>query len=548
MRVFPWFGLLFLIVVTSAGAQVNDTPLPTDDPKVRALYKACTDGDLIEVKNQVGSGAPIDGQVGTMKSTPLMEAVYTGHLDIVKYLVDYRAKIDQPDSEGSTALLHACWRDYPDIALALIDAGANVNLASKYGRTPLMFAADKGDDRIVQALLDHKAAVDADCGQGPAVHWAASTNHLSTVKLLVAAGANPNLMPATPDRALYSTLGCAAANDNLEMIDYLLSQKTDVNNPGADGVTPLMSAIDYGRLDAVNRLLESGANVELKNSKGMTALMVAGRDGETKCVSALLDHGADPNAADPQGETALTIAGERGNVDIVDLLKAKGAKRTDVHVIPRPQLFDPLPPAPAWAVAVSAIYALRGGSDPKVLGGGEAPAVCKRMLQRDWRITDNASLQKELDDLRDKGHHAYYQSEGAKFAQMSDSEFTDFITEHPERAVEVKAMRASYIKWKDRSGLAWDLCRSANIVNAGYAAKYLTAREAWDRLMAIARTTQSSFASWQEMSDNFLDAREIWAKERNPRFDAVAKVLLNPNDPNSPWNQNPWKTDLSGNW
>jgi hypothetical protein len=96
--------------------------------------------------------------------------------------------------------------------------------------------------------------------------------------------------------------------------------------------------------------------------------------------------------------------------------------------------------------------------------------------------------------------------------------------------------------------LAWDLCRAANIVNAGYAANYLTAREAWDRLMAIARTTQSSFSSWQEMSDNFLDGREIWANERSPKFDAVAKVLLNPNDSNSPWNQNPWKTDLSGNW
>ncbi len=99
---------------------------------------------------------------------------------------------------------------------------------------------------------------------------------------------------------------------------------------------------------------------------------------------------------------------------------------------------------------------------------------------------------------------------------------------------------------KDKSGLAWDLCRAAYLVNGGYAAHYLNEPEAWDRLIAIAQTAQNNFSSWREMSDNFLDGREIWAGWRDPKFEACAQLLLNPHDPNSPWNQNPWKTDLSG--
>ena len=50
---------------------------------------------------------------------------------------------------------------------------------------------------------------------------------------------------------------------------------------------------------------------------------------------------------------------------------------------------------------------------------------------------------------------------------------------------------------------------------------------------ANAQLAQKNFTSWQEFSDNFLDGREIWAGGRAPRFDAFAKLFLNPADPNS---------------
>ena len=526
----------------------DDTPLTTDNPNAVALYQACVKDDLSEVKNLVGSGAPLDGQVGKYGFTPLIGAADKAHLDVLQYLIDYRAKLDFPDKQGSTPLLHACWTEHIDCALALIDAGANVNLGSKFGRTPLMYAAMKGNDRIVEDLIEHKVNLDANCNQGPALQWAAANNQLSTVKLLVTAGANPNLLLVGGGGSpTYSVLGCAAANNNLEMIDCLLGLKTDVNSRGTDGSTPLMAAANYGRSEAIERLLDNGANIDLKDKSGRTALMIACVAKQADCIRTLLNRRGDVNIADSQGETALTIAGDNGEADIVELLKNKGAQRTDVHIIAKAEPEQPLSPAHAWALSVGVIYTQRDRANPKILGGGDTAENCKTMLERDWKILDKESLLNELDELREKGHHSLYQDEGAKLVQMSDDQFNQYLSDHPDKATAIKAMRASYLKWKDRSGLAWDICRSGNLVNAGFATHYLDEQEAWDLLMALARQAQSSFSSWQEMSDNFLDGREIWAGTRDPGFEACAQLLLNPKDPNSPWNQNPWKTDLSAN-
>jgi hypothetical protein len=59
-----------------------------------------------------------------------------------------------------------------------------------------MDAAWHGNDEPVTALLEAHAAVNTDCDQGPPVAWAVTGDHLSTVKLLIAAGAKLDLPPA----------------------------------------------------------------------------------------------------------------------------------------------------------------------------------------------------------------------------------------------------------------------------------------------------------------------------------------------------------------
>jgi len=572
------FALLALLLVSFLPPSLAQqaAPAPAGDASAVALHKACEDGDLNQVKTLLDQGAPIDGPSGKYGFTPLIAAAADGHLEVLNYLIQKQAKLDTSDKEGSTPLLHACWEDKTDCALALINAGAHVNYASNANRTPLMYASMKGNDAIVAALIAHQVKLDANCNQGPAVTWAASADKLSTLKLLSEAGAKLTLMPEGGAPDAYSILARAAGNNDVDMANFLLEQKVDVNTPSADGGTAIMAAADYGCTRVLERLLDQGAaidaqdnegntaliwskginttdallkhhaNQELKNKKGMTALLAAAEKGSLDRVHALVDAGANVNAADPQGETALTIAGDLGSTEIVEFLKTKGAQRTDVHVIVKGAPDPSLSPGQLWALAVGAYYLQVNHMNTAVLGGGAGPnSGVKTMLKRDWGISDYNGLLKELNELRDSGHHRAYQAAGAKLDAMKDEDFDKLVADHPDDVTQIKALRASYRKWKDRSGLAWDLCRSANLINGGFESNLIARQEAWDRLMANAQVAQKNFTSWQEFSDNFLDGREIWAKTRSPKFDALAQLLLNPNDPNSPWNRSPWKTDLT---
>ncbi|MDR1145258.1 MAG: DUF1266 domain-containing protein [Verrucomicrobiales bacterium] len=48
------------------------------------------------------------------------------------------------------------------------------------------------------------------------------------------------------------------------------------------------------------------------------------------------------------------------------------------------------------------------------------------------------------------------------------------------------------------------------------------------------------------MGENHLDGRQIWnGGIRDKRYEECFKLLANPDDPNSPWNQLPWDTPLT---
>jgi ankyrin repeat protein len=537
--------LLISLSIARADDAATDTA-PTDNPDEVALAKAADKGNLDDVKKLVFQGVDIDSNTGSYGETPLGNAADNDHLDVLQFLLDKGARPDFADHEGSTPLLHACNTDHTDCALALINAGANVNLASNWRRTPLMYATQKGNDTIVKALLDHKADIDANCSGGPAVFWAISNDKLSTLKILVEAGANLTLVPEGDDTRMhvYTLMATAAETGDPKLIDYLIDKGQSPESADANGQTALMVAVNWQNPKSINELLAKGAKIDAKDSKGRTALMQASFWGNLNMVKLLLDKGADINATDNQGETALTIAGDRGEMWVVDVLAKKNPERTDIHIIAKDPPAQPLSTAQSWALAVALPYPQINGEDPHVLGFNSTADVVAQ-LKLDWGVHDKDSLVKTLDTLRDLGQHTGFQAEGARLAAMADADFDSLVTAHPDKADHLKALRASYVKWKDKSGLAWDICRSANLVNMGYDANYITEDEAWARLLEIARTAQSNFTSWQELSDNFLDGREIWANKRSPDFEACAKLLLDPTEQNSPWNQLPWQTDLA---
>jgi ankyrin repeat protein len=95
---------------------------------------------------------------------------------------------------------------------------------------------------------------------------------------------------------------------------------------GADGVTPLLTAIYHGDLQAVDRLIAAGANVRAANREGVTPLAMASLDGDLPIIDRLLKAGADAKARGPNGETPLMLAARNGRVDVIRRLIAAGAE------------------------------------------------------------------------------------------------------------------------------------------------------------------------------------------------------------------------------
>jgi len=550
-----------------------------------ALQVACWNGDLAGTQHLLAAGAPLEGR-DRLQRTPLFMACHGGNADVVKFLLQQGARADVVDEGGDTTIAQACEYGHLESAKLVLAAGADVNRLNKWGRTPLMLAAREGRDDVVAWLIAQHVDVNQK-GNGTALFYAVWNDHFAIAKMLLDAGANEK--EAAASVLAYSRrdtlLSSAAFTNDLPLIDlliahgaslddtdkmgrsvliaalqqgakaatitHLLEKGANINAQNSEGQTPLMLALNYQPVSVLGVLLDHGAQLEMKDNRGRTALMWAAYFALDEQTHFLVEHGANVDATDKSGETALTIAGDSGAMSLVDYLKQKGAKRTDLHIIQRPPSNPPLTQAQTWALAVAAIYTQRNGTNPNVLGY-DANAldldVAQRELKDEWNITNKNQLLTELGILRDLGDRVDLQKLGARLAGLSDADFAAVLNgpkASPRRNAALQAMRANYLLWKDKLGLAFDLCRRAHMICMGFAAGYITENEAWPLLLENARMTQAAFHSWREMSDNFLDSREACTGERDPRLGACARLLQNPADPNSPWNQLPWDTNLS---
>lgn len=255
------------------------------------------------------------------------------------------------------------------------------------GRTPLMWAASLGRADMAQTLLDAGAAVDrAEEETGwTALHHAVYQGHVDAARVLLKAGADPNLLAAEmrvapPGASRYNALHWAvvrrradiiplllehgvsveydrggphmayvaeanyldlierkrAAGESLELWEAVLSGNEDLVasllDAGADidepygGYlrSPLHMAAERGHGNLVRLLARRGARVDLPDMYGQTALIMAALYDQAEAVRALLEAGADPTLRDRSRRTALDYALDWMHHDIAQLLATAG--------------------------------------------------------------------------------------------------------------------------------------------------------------------------------------------------------------------------------
>jgi uncharacterized protein len=239
--------------------------------------------------------------------TPLLYAARAGCRECAQLLIKAGADPNLGDPDGVSPLLESILNLNFDVAALLIKHGVDVDHWDTWGRSPLYAAVDL-DTLPVGGRAD-RPSLD-------------QTSSLQVIKMLLVAGANPNLQLKLfpPYRSLRDDRGA----------DSILTV----------GATPLLRAAKAGDLPAIQLLLAHGANVDLPTATGISPLLAAAGVGSTAldtrgryksqpeailAVQALLDMGANVNGADHSGQTALHGAASWGWNDLVKTLADRHA-------------------------------------------------------------------------------------------------------------------------------------------------------------------------------------------------------------------------------
>ncbi len=120
----------------------------------------------------------------------------------------------------------------------------------------------------------------------------------------------------------------SAASSDVNRVRELIDAGIPVNIEDKDGVTPLMIAVQNGKLEIVELLLQRQADTKILNQGwgGTNALIMAATLGRADMVKMLLQWGADPNGIGRYKQLPLASACQYGHLDIVNVLLDNGAQ------------------------------------------------------------------------------------------------------------------------------------------------------------------------------------------------------------------------------
>lgn len=347
-----------------------------------AIHLAAANGknDVINILLDVDASNIND--VDNRGNTPLHWASMKDRADTVSLLIENGADIEAKDIDNWTALHYAAAFASLQTVEALVDNGADKNSLTKDGNIPVNYAKDEtiktylsggkigreDTEEVVEEETKETAAdettentetsetitedelnneldttqngsivdptvVDLDPKQLELL-IAVKNNDIIAINALLKENVNPNFV----DEEGYSPLHRAVLNNNLDVVNVLLSYKdidTEIKLPyeaSVDdwylgGATPLLVASYTGNADIVNALIEAGSDIRAKDDiDGATTIHIASANGNNEVINILLNKDNTLiNEADSMKDTPLHWASIKNQTDTISLLLANGA-------------------------------------------------------------------------------------------------------------------------------------------------------------------------------------------------------------------------------
>jgi ankyrin repeat protein len=227
-------------------------------------------------------------------------------------------------------------------ALALNSLACHSSTVAWGGKTPadmfkdakevaLVEAATGGDAAKVKSVASHGGNVNAVSSEGPSpLLWAIHADNLAGVRALLEAGADPNLRMDPLDGL--TALEVVISNGHSEMLRLMLAHGADPNLVPSDRAAErslLATAAFEGYLENVKLLVQAGAEINFRDEHHQSAVQAAIDGGHYEVVLYLLEHGfntaLDQVAADTQ-TSKVSAEREPDRQKVINWLQAHGVK------------------------------------------------------------------------------------------------------------------------------------------------------------------------------------------------------------------------------
>ncbi|KAJ1131462.1 hypothetical protein NDU88_009799 [Pleurodeles waltl] len=232
---------------------------------------ACAGGDLEEAEAmlQGKGGSDLLNSTNVDGISALHQACIDENLEVLEFLVNHDADVNQADNEGWTPLHVAASCGYMEIAEYLLKHGANIAAVNCDGNVPV----DIAEDDCMEALLRSEVTrIGIDLEQ---VKREEEEVMLQDARQWLNAGKIEDVQhPKTGASALH----VAAAKGYIEVMRLLLQAGFDTNVQDKDGWTPLHAAAHWGVEEACRLLVENFCDMKKLNNVGQRPCDVADED------------------------------------------------------------------------------------------------------------------------------------------------------------------------------------------------------------------------------------------------------------------------------
>ena len=299
-----------------------------------ALHYACMRANHVFMSRLLDQNGPdfeafYDLAKYGLPTNPSLSTPSKRRAQIVHSLIDHSADV-HAISKGFTPLHIAALAAQEQLVDILLSKGAKASgvsvITAYYGLT----------SKTVDVLLTNGASVSATDSRWnkTALTWTAEIGSPDTLKILLSHGANVHHQ----DKQGSSALHYAGANARNESIKLLLDAGADPNLLDLEGCTPLIRLARAGRFYLAGRwwnpsaderekaatlLLNAGSDPSARDMHGNLAIHYAAGNGYRGILDAIERAGGSMELLDGLGRTAVQWAREKGEMEVVRVLNRK---------------------------------------------------------------------------------------------------------------------------------------------------------------------------------------------------------------------------------